>query len=660
MGRAIALGNGDMLVSIDEDLVLRDFYYPYVGMENHVGGGRCDIGIWVQGQFGWLSSDEWEKKPGYRSSTLVGNSWATNGRLGLALTIEDVVHFKRHVYLRRIVVRNLRRETREIRLIVHNDFCIGGTDIGDTAAFDPKSGGMCHFKRDFYFLINGMVQENGIFQYQVQKRFGGYGGSKYDAEDGFLEGRPIDQGSVDSSFSLKAVLEPEGEDEFWVWVVCGRSLEDVRAQDDYVKKETPAFLLEQTATYWRNWLDAKQIYRGGLTDELAAFLDLSLLITRTQIDNRGGVLGANDTDIMETNRDHYSYVWPRDGALVVYALDKAGYQEVTASFFTFCARTITGEGYFLHKYHPDGTPGSSWHPWSKDETAGLPIQEDETALVLWALWHHFRRYKNLEFVASLYETLVKPAAHFMSGYRDPETHLPLPSYDLWEERRGIFTFTTAAVSAGLAAASEIASLVGDGKSKRLWAQASAEVKEALIRYLYHEDVGRFLRGVYPDGNRLTPDYTLDASVFGVFAFGLLPPNDPRVIGTMRAVANDLWVKTEVGGVARYTNDYYFRRSDDVERVPGNPWVICTLWLAQWYIAKAVDVEDLNRGYELLQWVWRYRMTSGVLPEQIHPYTGEPLSVAPLTWSHATFCQVALDYLDKVRAQNSLPAAVVPQ
>ena len=37
----------------------------------------------------------------------------------------------------------------------------------------------------------------------------------------------------------------------------------------------------------------------------------------------------------------------------------------------------------------------------------------------------------------------------------------------------------------------------------------------------------------------------------------------------------------------------------------------------------------------LEWTAAHALPSGVLAEQIHPVTGEPLSVAPLTWSHAT-------------------------
>jgi GH15 family glucan-1,4-alpha-glucosidase len=47
--------------------------------------------------------------------------------------------------------------------------------------------------------------------------------------------------------------------------------------------------------------------------------------------------------------------------------------------------------------------------------------------------------------------------------------------------------------------------------------------------------------------------------------------------------------------------------------------------------------------EIFEWVLRHRLESGLLPEQVHPYKGTPLSVAPLTWSHATFVQEVLRY-----------------
>ena len=113
---------------------------------------------------------------------------------------------------------------------------------------------------------------------------------------------------------------------------------------------------------------------------------------------------------------------------------------------------------------------------------------------------------------------------------------------------------------------------------------------------------------------------------------------------MDQIYEKLWCKTQVGGLARYENDGYHRVSTEVA---GNPWFVTTLWLAQYYIALAKQKEDLGNALQILQWVADHALPSGVLAEQIHPYTNEPLSVSPLTWSHATFVTTVQQYLNKL-------------
>jgi GH15 family glucan-1,4-alpha-glucosidase len=112
---------------------------------------------------------------------------------------------------------------------------------------------------------------------------------------------------------------------------------------------------------------------------------------------------------------------------------------------------------------------------------------------------------------------------------------------------------------------------------------------------------------------------------------------------MRAIENRLWIQTDVGGVARYENDPYHQKSSDVARVAGNPWPICTLWLAHWFMDTAVTTADLKKSREIIEWVADHALPSGVLAEQLHPYTGEPVSISPLTWSHAAFVEAFLVY-----------------
>lgn len=688
--RPLSVGNGDLLVNFDADLVMRDFYYPYVGMMNQIEGRRNMMGFWAEGQFSWLDEPSWTKTWDYFDDTIVTRCTASNETAGLSLVICDAVHYRENLYLKRVVVRNLTSEPREIGVFFANDFNIDESDIGDTALFDPDLRAVYHYKRNRCFIIDGRVgpgagegarptvgpgaaeaegagrseaeaagtaaASRGIAQFSTgRKRFAGAEGTWRDAEDGRLEGHAISQGSVDSAISFEVRLEPGGEELLYYWIAAGQGFDSARAIHRLAVAAGPERLLEETATFWRHWVAGKGD-RGLelLSPELAQFFKRSLLVARTQIDNRGGIVAANDSDILRSNRDHYSYVWARDGAMVAYALDLAGYHSLTGRFFRFCERAISREGFLWHKYHPNGSVGSSWHPWGKKSDFVLPVQEDETASVLWALGHHWTGCHDLEFIDTLYPTLIEPAANWLASYRDPATKLPRPSYDMWEERQGVFTYTAASAYAGLAAAAALGELLGD-HAAGAWRQAAEEIKEAVLERLYDEKLGRFLRGVYisPAGE-LSPDYTLDSNLFGIVLFGLLPAGDERVVRTMKLVRDKLWVETDVGGVARYTNDHYFKKSDDVERVPGNPWIICTLWLARWYVAKAETADELKVALAILEWARTHAFPGGHLPEQLHPYSGQPLSVAPLTWSHAEVISATLEYTAKVRELGVTP------
>ena len=118
---------------------------------------------------------------------------------------------------------------------------------------------------------------------------------------------------------------------------------------------------------------------------------------------------------------------------------------------------------------------------------------------------------------------------------------------------------------------------------------------------------------------------------------------------MKAIATQLANGAECGGIARYTDDYYFKVESDTRKVPGNPWFMCTMWLAQWYVATAKTAADLQPARGVIDWVVGHQMPGGLLSEQLDPNTGAPLSVSPLTWSHAEFIVTVDDYCKKALA-----------
>ena len=654
MARHLVIGNGKMLINMDQHGFIRDIYYPYVGQLNHVGGHYCRVGIWVQGEFSWLDHSEWKFELDYVEDSLVTNIRARHDRLGIELQINDGIHQRECIYLKQITIRNHRDKAREVRLFFHQDLMIEGTEVGDTALYYPDNQTIVHYKRSNYFMFNGLTDEGGIVQYSTGvKRFNTAEGTWRDAEDGVLMGNGIAQGSVDSTLCLKTTVDGENEKTVFYWMSIAQNLDKVKELDHYVREHHPERLLSRVVVYWRHWLERAESDLGDLPPQVAKLFKLSLLIVRTQTDEHGAITAANDTDILQYNRDHYSYMWPRDGALVADAMSLAGYQSMIAPFFTFCANAITSEGYLNHKYNPDGTVGSSWHPFIVQGSERLPIQEDETALVLFALWQDYTRHQIIELPQGLYSKLIRHAANFLSSFIEPELNLPKPSYDLWEERYGIWTYTVASVYGGLMAAANFTDLFGDYERSDHYRRTAERMKQGMLEHLWNEEAGRFARGlIYKDG-KWVKDMMLESSMFGVLDFGVLAVDDERVQKTMKSIKQGLRVKTEIGGIARYKNDYYFQQTSDIDRIPGNPWIICTLWVANFEIQTAASLADLESPKRTLEWVTKHALPSGILPEQLNPFDGSPLSVAPLTWSHATLVQSVCKYAAKYKELKRL-------
>jgi len=636
--RDLPIGNGSLLVAFDAQYRLADFYFPRVGMENHAIG-RFRFGVWCDDALHPVDDAPWQRTLEYLRDTLVTDVQLQNDAIGLRLRCYDAVDPDNCVYLRKIVVRNLRDEARDIKLFFHHELGLYGNPIGDTVLFHPAAQAIVQYKAGRYVLINC---DGGVKEYACARAISAGGeGTWVDAEDGRLSMTAIAQGAVDSTIGMPLHLEASGTATLMYWICAGRTESEVRKLDEQVRNEGPAQLLSRTGSHWYTWVNKPGAASSDLPDEITDFYRRSLLTVATQCDRGGAVLAANDSDITWGHNDHYSYLWTRDAAFVCDAMDRAGFPEITRRFLRLANDLIGDEGYFLHKYNPDGSVAPLWHPWVRDGKTQLPIQEDETALVVWLAARHYERTRDLELLRKIYPRLIVDAADFMVRFRDAETGLPSPSYDLWEERYGTFTFTCAAVWAGLTAAADLANLLNDPERRATYLKAASEIRDAMKKHLWLEDEGRFARGLVD--NQL--DRTIDSSAFATFYLGVFPAASAMVEGTMSAIREKLSVHTESGGVARYENDAYHRISSETDRVPGNPWILCTLWLAEHDLARATDADALQSALDLVRWARSKATASMILPEQIDPYDGQPLSVAPLTWSHAQVISIVHGYAE---------------
>lgn len=642
MPRDIPVANGSALVSFDSQAMLRELHFPFIGQENHTGNTPFRFGLWVNGEFGWLPVG-WDMQRDYLEDSLVTKVSFSNSTL--QIEVNDLVDFEENIYLKKMKISNFSDEEKEIRLFLSQDFHIYGNDIGDTATFRPENQSLLHYKNERYFLINVFANNKfGIDLFATGNEKENGDGAWKDAEDGVLSANPCAQGRVDSVIGIPLTLAPNESEICYYWIAMGKNWTEVKSLNEMVKKKTPQEIFRRTADYWTCWTNKEQISES-LPASVKRLYKRSLLILTTFTNQNGSLIAAVDSDVIHFNRDTYNYVWPRDGALVAYGLDLAGYS--SRSFYEFCARVVTCDGYFLHKYTPSGSLGSSWHAWEKDKKAQLPIQEDETALVLWALWHHYTKFRDLVFIRHLYHPLIKKSADFLMNYRH-ETGLPLPSFDLWEERQGILTFTSSAVFGGLMAAASFAEMFGEKSLAEEYREGAQKMRSAMEKYLYLPEEKRFARMInFQKDGSIEIDNTIDASLYGLFAFGAYPADHEKVSQTM----NQVFEKLELnGGIGRYENDPFFSQ-DGTTR---NSWFVTTLWKAQYLIAKAKNTKDLKPALEILEWVADKALPSGVLAEQIDPKTNEPLSVSPLAWSHGAYIATVQQYLQKSSQQGLHP------
>ncbi len=651
MARAITLGNGNILVGLDYRGQVRDLYYPFVGQTNHVSGASGSfvhrLGIFKEGTMSWLDEPDWSVDLGDASDSVLGHMTATNHKLAVTLVTTDAVHNEHNVFLRHLLLHNDGDKTTTLTLYYAQQFRIAESRRGDTAFYDPRVGAIVHYKDKDTFLVNALCNGVQFSDFNIGL-FGieGKEGTWYDAFDGVLEKNPIEHGSVDSVIGMTVTLEPGQSADMYYWLVCADSIPKAHMLDEMVLTETPERLIASTDAYWKAWLNKDQRDLSSLSPAIQKLYRQSLFNIRVHTDNRGGIIASSDTDMLHHGRDTYSYVWPRDGAMIAHALDVAGYQDVAKRFFEFVFKVQEPGGYLMHKYLTDGSLGSSWHPWLQKGKPYLPIQEDETASILFTLWQHFEISRDLEFVETNYNSFIEPAAKFIADYIEASTGLPQASFDLWEEKYGTSTYTASSVYGGLLAAARFASLLGKENDARTYQAIAQRLQTAIIEHLFDSELGAFVKQVSHTDDGLIYDKTIDASSFyGVVFFGVLDIDDKRVQTAFNTTKKALAVTAESKGFVRYERDSYYTMQ---EAGSPNPWVITTLWVAQYYIATAQKPADLALAADILEWTASHAGENGTLAEQMHPHTREHKSAAPLIWSHAEFVLTVAAYLNKLQ------------
>lgn len=642
MTRPLLYSNGRMQVGINLYGMVHDLYYPWVGLENHARAGnmRHRIGVFVDGAFSWLDDDSWEFDMRYQDRTQIGHTMARSNHLNITLEFLDCVAPEDNVFLRSIHVINTADHEREVRLFMQQAFLIGASLNGDTAQFLPNEPAILHFKGRRNFIISGQDQYGKPFDQHAIGLFGieGHEGTFRDAEDGWLSNNEVEFGRVDSVIGFTRSLKALDSIHFEYWLAAGKSQWQALETHRKVQAETMFPFYAQAERHWRRWFGPaeKFLLRLKQVDLHNPFRN-SLLVLKSQIDHNGAVMASTDTTMLNYRRDSYAYCWPRDATYAMWPLLRLGYKSEIKNFFTFCRDVLSPDGYLLQKFRPDGAVGSTWLPYVISGRVIPPIQEDETANVIFLFGEYINQNRDRALLVEFYDSLILPAANFMASYIDETTKLPHASYDLWEEKFLTTTYTAATVYAALNAAAKMAERLHRQDDAVRWQTVAEEILQAAQKLLFNKERGYFYKGFLNDGDRgLVYDGTIDASSFyGAFMYGLFPIGSPELTTSMQTLAKTFNFGDGPTYLQRYERDQYY--TTDPAGM-GNPWFVTSLWAAEY----DMQTGNVERAEKTIRWVRDCMLPTGVLSEQVHPDNRTFASVAPLTWSQAEFLSSILD------------------
>jgi len=419
MARPIVLSNGKLHVGLNNYGQVHDFYFPYVGLENHSAGKglRHQIGVFVDGKISWLRSqnNDWKFRMRYHQCALIGHTKAVNDKIGLVLEFDDFVDANNNAFIRNIHIINNCEKEREIRLFMHQAFAIGDSRSNtDTVQYLPDDNAILHYRGRRAFVVSGECDGKPFDQYTVglfgiENREGTY----RDAEDGDLNANNVEHGRVDSTIRFCSNIPANSSKRVHYWITAGLSTKDALDTHKKIKSNNIMHSINKTTDWWYTWLEPARLLTKKVPVEFQDLFLNSVMIIKSHMDEGGAVIASTDTSMLNYSRDAYAYSWPRDAAYALWPMIRMGYTEEAYKFFNFTKRGLHSDGYMMHKYRADGAIGSSWHPYVHE--GGIiapPIQEDETALPLYIFAQYYKLHPNDNLIEDFYKDMVKPMADF--------------------------------------------------------------------------------------------------------------------------------------------------------------------------------------------------------------------------------------------------------
>jgi glucoamylase len=640
------IGNSRMLASLGQTGRMYRLWWPNIDSPQHIDEIRSGLFIHGANEYtNWFDQADngWVHDTEYVPQTNILHVHASSTPCPIEVDQHDFSVPGKDLLVRLYAFKNLSEKPVTFSFMYYSSLYMTENRLYNTTRFIEDHDALVHFRHQYYFAVSSTMVCTGF-----QSGF-----AWEQACSNTLNGSLIDMAGDGALSWTFEQIAPGQTVQLPIYVAAGSNLDEALDLIAEAKSHSISYWYSRTEKYWHDFLQAANSYPGNEPD-LRELYDRSLLTMKLMCDERtGSIIAAPEFDESFSRCGGYSFCWGRDAAFITTALDKAGLTELSARFYDWALTAQDRDGSWQQRHYHDGSLAPSW---------GLQI--DEGASILWGMWQHYIVTQDSTFLERIWPS-VERGAGFLVGFIDEETGLPLPSRDLWEEREAEHTYSAAAVYGGLTAAASFAEVCGHHQQAEVWRAVAQRIQQAITELCWNEQAGTFYRAlkwtVYDwqyqqacnkglqgyiqtsakgyDKHVLQYDPTVDVSLLGLFVpFRAIPIDHKYAQLTADCIERELTVPG-LGGIQRYEDDTY---------IGGNPWILTTLWLAQYRILNQQPAE----AEALLHWAADHRTTLGLLPEQVDKHTGATAWVVPLTWSHAMFV-LAVHMLAETKLKENL-------
>jgi GH15 family glucan-1,4-alpha-glucosidase len=409
--------------------------------------------------------------------------------------------------------------------------------------------------------------------------------------------------------------------------------------------------LEQTDAFWREWSEIST-YEGEWAEAVGVSLRVLKALTYAPT---GGIVAAPTTSLPEAlggvrNWD-YRYCWIRDATLTLYALAQCGYAEEALAFRDWLLRASAGTASQLQIMY--GVAGERRLPeqelqWLPGYEGAGPVRAGNAAVEQFQL-DVYGEMLDLAWFGAQSPRHIQPIAwkRQLSLMNFLETAAFEPDEGIWEVRGPRRHFTHSKVMAWVAfdRAVRIAEHGGLEGPVGRWSEIRDRLHAEICAKGFDEERGTF--------TQYYGSHELDASALIIPTMGFLPPDDPRVRGTVDAIRREL---VEDGFVYRYSTGEH---EGAVDGLPGKEgaFLPCSFWLCD-----ALEMTGRHdEAVELFERLLAVGNDLGLYAEEYDPAAGRMVGNFPQAFTHLAIVTTAhhLSGLASPRAPRQPHAGASP-